>query len=803
MPPIAKRFHRSMYVTLGLACACLGYAELEFLPEISGLAAVVLVLLAVAYRVEGRWSLSIRAANITGGVIAAVALVWGAYQLFRVDSLFDQLPGPSGKLPFLGPLLMILVPAKLFRPKHNGDFWALQGIGLIAVALGCALTGEPIFGVLLLGYVVSAIWSLTLFYYFRQEQAGGCRRPAVPPRAFARASRWAAGVTAVALVLFLLTPRVTDARWDFPGTTIRMQTGIDENRPVIDLNRSGTLAVNRDKVFEVHAFTKDEANPPPKLDVDPRQRWRQMVYNYYGRGKWGDRHSQGAAGQGRFDIPPVNFDPRKSVRLADLGPGQYYFEFHLGHNGAGTRQIFAEPIASRIGPSGETRNVESPRAVGGSRFPWIGSHSDDGSAPPFVARIVYDQVVLPTEEPGVSPPDQIDSAYMDQLRACASVPKLQAWSRELLRSFVDQGRLPRAVLGKWESVPIFPAWAQTALIKWSVKRGWLSPSVLDERVPPQYYEAVGRAFEAYLSQSGRFKYTMTLTRKDGAIDPIEDFVLNTRKGYCTRFATALALMLRSVGVPTRIVLGYRGFETTGDGLYEVLQCHAHSWVEAIIYRPPALAGELPWRWLTLDPTPSVEDAEDGEFSWIHWWEHTRAGVSVFFKNFIVEYDADQQERTRTAVSQSNWWAIPQSARRFAFGPGGDNWVQASLLAVAGLATLFGVRNVLRRPRRANGLATQQAAPFYGRLLDALIRALGITPRVGETAGEFAATAGDRLMTVPATHAVAGVPAAAAAAYYRVRFGDRPLTDDERREVDAGLSALEVALGGSAIINNAP
>ena len=65
MPPIARRFHRSMYITLGLACACLGYAELEFLPEISGLAVVVLVLLGVAYRVEGRWSLSIRADSCT------------------------------------------------------------------------------------------------------------------------------------------------------------------------------------------------------------------------------------------------------------------------------------------------------------------------------------------------------------------------------------------------------------------------------------------------------------------------------------------------------------------------------------------------------------------------------------------------------------------------------------------------------------------------------------------------------------------------------------------------------------------
>src|SRR5439155_20806279 len=105
-------------------------------------------------------------------------------------ALIDQLPSATWMLPYLGPLLMILIPAKLFRPKDDGDFWWLQLIGLIAVSLGCALTGDPLFGILLLGYVASGLWSLTLFYYFRQARlAGGgpagyplAGRPAVPPR---------------------------------------------------------------------------------------------------------------------------------------------------------------------------------------------------------------------------------------------------------------------------------------------------------------------------------------------------------------------------------------------------------------------------------------------------------------------------------------------------------------------------------------------------------------------------------------------------------------------------------------------
>ena len=794
MAPIEKRFHRSMYITLGLACAGLGYAELELLPEITAFAGVVLVLFAVAYRLEGRWSMSLRAANVAGGVIGVATLYWFLHQVSLPDGLYEQLRGPQKILPFLGPLLMILVPAKLFRPKHNGDFWALQGIGLIAVALGSALTGEPIFGIILICYLFSAVWSLTLFYYFRQKDQVGGSPPPGGLRVFGRANGWAAGIAALGLVLFLVTPRIPEARWEYPGIT-QMQTGVDDARPVIDLNRSGTLTANRQKVFEVHAFSIDCPNPPVKLDVDPLQHWRQMTFSSYAGGKW-NHHFHGSSALARFDNRRDVNDPQRSVRLANLGAGQYYFEFHLAQNGPAPRRVFGEPIA--FGSYTEAQHIESPRSIGASRFPWVGP-SDDPSIPPFVARIIYDQVVLPTTEPGVSPPDQIDDADAEQLRACASVPNLQNWVRALLRSFVEQGRLPSGVLGRRGSVPFIPGWVQTALIRELVNRGWPLKSLLEERVPPRYYEAVSRAFEDYLAHSGQFKYSMTLTRKDTSMDPVEDFVLNTRKGHCERFASALALMLRSVGVPTQIVLGYRGYETTGNGQYDVLQCHAHSWVEAVIYRPPTKAGESPWRWLTLDPTPSLQDAGDEEFTWRNWWQYTRQGATIFFKNFIVEYDADRQERTRTAMSQWNWWEIAQSGRRFALGPNGDNYLQASLLGLAGLALAVGLKKVVRRPARTREPASAVITPVYGRLLAILKSTLGISPRPGDTAEEFAVAAGERLRAMPSTCAFADVPAEVAAVYYRIRFGDLPLNAEDKSRLDILLNDLETALRRPTIL----
>ncbi|MGC5328783.1 DUF4129 domain-containing transglutaminase family protein [Brevibacillus sp. SYSU BS000544] len=98
------------------------------------------------------------------------------------------------------------------------------------------------------------------------------------------------------------------------------------------------------------------------------------------------------------------------------------------------------------------------------------------------------------------------------------------------------------------------------------------------------YEKV-RAVEQYLRSSGEYKYEIkdVPVPKEGQ-DFVDQFLFDSKRGYCDHFSTSMAVMLRSIGIPTRWVKGFApGTETdtteTGKRIIEVRNKDAHSWVE--------------------------------------------------------------------------------------------------------------------------------------------------------------------------------------------------------------------------------
>ena len=104
--------------------------------------------------------------------------------------------------------------------------------------------------------------------------------------------------------------------------------------------------------------------------------------------------------------------------------------------------------------------------------------------------------------------------------------------------------------------------------------------------------------DAIALQLGRFGYSLEVKRNRG-VDAVIDLLNIHREGHCELFASAMALLGRTQGIPTRVVSGYRASEINPiTGLAVVRERNAHTWVEAWV----------DGRWDTWDPTPMVEMA---------------------------------------------------------------------------------------------------------------------------------------------------------------------------------------------------
>lgn len=97
-----------------------------------------------------------------------------------------------------------------------------------------------------------------------------------------------------------------------------------------------------------------------------------------------------------------------------------------------------------------------------------------------------------------------------------------------------------------------------------------------------------------------FNAEFTYTLEPGQLlegDSIDDFLFNTRRGYCEHFASAFVVLMRSAGIPARVATGYQGGAWNPIGEYVVVrQSDAHAWAEVWIEG---------MGWMRVDPTSAV------------------------------------------------------------------------------------------------------------------------------------------------------------------------------------------------------
>ena len=158
------------------------------------------------------------------------------------------------------------------------------------------------------------------------------------------------------------------------------------------------------------------------------------------------------------------------------------------------------------------------------------------------------------------------------------------------------------------------------------------------------------ALETYLRT--KFGYTLQLPSSVPR-DPVANFLFERKRGHCEYFASSMAIMLRALGIPSRVVNGFRTGEFNDlTSQYLVRASNAHSWVEA--YFPN-------YGWISFDPTPAA--APQIHTGWSRSTLYLDA-LASFWREWVINYDAGHQYNLgREATRSSLEWF--QRAREWA------------------------------------------------------------------------------------------------------------------------------------------
>jgi protein-glutamine gamma-glutamyltransferase len=279
-------------------------------------------------------------------------------------------------------------------------------------------------------------------------------------------------------------------------------------------------------------------------------------------------------------------------------------------------------------------------------------------------------------------------------------------------------------------------------------------------------DTAARRLSVYLST--RYRYTLALKRET-ARPPLEEFLFVRRSGNCEYFAAAMAVMLRSEGIPSRVVAGFQHGEWNPYGRYFMVRLSdAHSWVEAYVDGRG---------WVAFDPSPrgEVAGAAPGPVSlyldaarmrWYRYVINWSLGDQVHLAATVHRQATD----VRVGLSWPHHWRVSPALA-----------IAGGVVAALALGWLVGRRAIAGR-----GTGPSASVPaFYQRALRLLARR-GLAPAAAETARQFAARVG-------AVAPDGAEPFARLTRHYeRARFGATALSETEWQDVTLALDALAAA-----------
>jgi transglutaminase-like putative cysteine protease len=492
-------------------------------------------------------------------------------------------------------LILYLLVAKLFGRRSSRDYLQVYVLSFLMLVAATVVNSDITFGLFFLGYVVTSTWALILLHLRREIEENylvrhegtqtsqqvqisrilGSKR-IVGAGFFAGTGAMSLVVFAGALVLFLAIPRIGFGLF-------------------FDKNRGGvTLAGFSDGVkLGGHGVIKDDDTVVMRVEVSgpyegrdaPYLHWRGVAFDEYREGEWrrskkAPRTEKQTVLDGglatyhvRYDDPARPPERELTASLAGLVQQDIYLE-PLGND-----VLFGAsmPAAFRVDPPLGQKPRDREERNDEIRF-----HHSAGIKYTVFSRLERPPLaVMRASRPRVLP------AGFDHYLALP--PEVTSRTRALAHQ-ITAGKA-----GDYQKAAAIESWLQ-----------------------------------------GNLGYTLEMVSPARGQEPVDFFLFDRRKGHCEYFSSAMAIMLREVGIPSRDVNGFLGGEWNEyDSYIAVRAGDAHSWVEAYL-------GDAGW--VTFDPTPSgsidqLGRGGEGFMDRLH-----RMADTVRFKWFkwIIEYDLDAQ-----------------------------------------------------------------------------------------------------------------------------------------------------------------
>lgn len=728
----------------------------------------------------------------------------------------------------IGQFLVLLQLVKLFEQRANRDFAQLIVLSLLLMVAAAINTASLIFGLMFISYLFLSLY-VCLLFHLKVESEDARKAIALPetepnPSTLRQDQRFLSSsmrrltalismtsVTAAVLV-FLFFPRGTGANLlgpQFgPG---RSMTGFSEQ---VGFEQVAKITQNTDKVAEVKVWLDNEmvrGTQPIYL--------RGLTLNYY-------------TGPGQPYIPTAGGRPGRPPYhwIRTLPQGR---DNEIPRDGDGVA-LNDNPVTSplwkqniRLQPTGSNVlfAMGGPVRIGSKhRLAYSYSIMDDYLAAKDAGGPVEYEITSTERMPYHAPerlfertPDYEEriARYRAQGRPRSDYPPFR---RSVIDPQIAEYVQKPEVSGRGAGdVPLielrekYLATERARLTDEAKKTGQEYDEIIAPITP--YDEAIALNIEKHLRTTFSYTLDLTDTQRPKDQDPMVAFLYNYKRGHCEYFAGAMTLMLQSLQIPARVVIGFRcdDYNNVGE-YYRVDQSQAHAWVEARGGFDPKDPATANGAWLRYDPTSG---REENTHQVVTFWGRVR-NVFDFLEHTwatsVIAYDRGARDSlvktmderiTRAAVAGTQF-DLPGFLKT-------ENWaisiglitilMTLAIIALVGSIGWFAWERWRMRKRAARigieslpseeRLKLARQLGFYDDLLRLLERR-GIIRPPQFTPMEFT----DSLSFLPADayHSVRRLTEV----FYRVRYGRQKLSTGQRSRLQGIIDRVEQILGPPAM-----